>query len=108
MASGLGHRQENSSAWNDSVTEAALNNSNGTSRPIARLRAQTSSSLLIPMDAFGPADASGARHAVATVRTYHAAFPEWQSPIHVTVRASRGSFDVVGVERSAMQPLVKE
>jgi hypothetical protein len=53
------------------------------------------------MDALGPADASGSRYAVATIRTHHAAFPEWQAPIVVTVRERRGSFDVVGIERPA-------
>ena len=57
--------------------------------------------LAIPMDALGPADASGSRYAVATIRTHHAAFPEWQAPIVVTVRERRGSFDVVGIERPA-------
>jgi hypothetical protein len=60
------------------------------------------------MDGFGPADVSGARYSVATIRTHHAGFPDWASPISVTVRASRGSFDVVGVERTAAPPPVKE
>jgi hypothetical protein len=90
------------------VAWAAFDNNTGTSRDIALVHTQTTSSLLIPMDAFGPADASGARYTVATIRTQHGAFPEWQSPIRVTLRASRGSFDVAGVERMVPQPLVKE
>ena len=38
---------------------------------------------------------------VATIRTHHAAFPEWQAPIVVTVRERKGSLDVVGIERPA-------
>ena len=79
----------------------------GTTRAIARQDAVASTSLLMPMDVFGPADAQGARYAVATIRTHHAAFPEWQAPVTVTIRASRTSgktFDVVGIERSASQP----
>jgi hypothetical protein len=90
------------------VAWAAFDNNTGSGREIVRLHTQTTSSLLIPMDAFGPADAFGARYAVATIRTQHGAFPEWQSPIRVTLRASRGSFDVVGVERSTTQPHVKD
>jgi hypothetical protein len=44
------------------------------------------------MDAFGQ-PMRPVRDAVATIRTHHAGFPDWQSPITVTMRASRGSFD---------------
>lgn len=88
------------------VEWAALNNMAGTTA-IAWQDAVASRSLLIPMDAFGPAYAQGARCAVATIRTHHAAFPESQPPVTVTIRAYRTSgrtFDVVGIERSASQP----
>ena len=39
------------------------------------------------------------RYAVAIIRTHHATFREWQAPIMVTLRARRGTIDVVGIER---------
>ncbi|HEY7190560.1 MAG TPA: hypothetical protein VH436_28610 [Vicinamibacterales bacterium] len=78
---------------------ASLDNSAGVTHVLARQQGLEPSAFVIPLDAFGPADVSGARFAVATIRTHHAGYPDWQSPITVTVRASRGSFDVAGVER---------
>jgi hypothetical protein len=46
---------------------------------------------------------AGSRYAVATIRTYHAAFPDWQASLTVTIRERRGSVEVVGIERPAGQ-----
>lgn len=59
------------------------------SEPVAR----------IPSAAFGPADASGARYAMATIRTLNAAYPQWARPVRVTVRDRDGVVDVVGIDR---------
>ncbi|HUQ87264.1 MAG TPA: hypothetical protein VM096_06875 [Vicinamibacterales bacterium] len=54
----------------------------------------------IPTSEFGPADPSGARYIVATIRTVNAAFPQWSSPVKVTLRQRNGAVDIVGIERS--------
>ena len=59
------------------------------SEPVAR----------VPLSAFGPADASGARYVVATIRTINPAFPQWLKAIKVTLRDRNGVIDVVGVDR---------
>ena len=50
--------------------------------------------------AFGPADPSGARYVVATIRTVNAAFPQWKAPVKVTLRDRGGVIDIVGIDRS--------
>jgi hypothetical protein len=59
------------------------------SEPVAR----------VPLSAFGPADSSGARYVVATIRTLNPAFPQWLKPVKVTLRDRNGVIDVVGIER---------
>jgi hypothetical protein len=53
----------------------------------------------IPDQAWGPADRTGFRYAVVSIRTVHPAFPHWNQAIRVTVRDRSGSIDVVGIER---------
>ena len=59
--------------------------------------------LAVPNGAWGPADASGHRYAIASIRSTHPDFPHWASPVHVTVRNRNGSVDVVGIERPTGQ-----
>jgi hypothetical protein len=86
------------------VTWSTLNNSTGAIHEVSMRRALTSTRIALPMAAFGPADASGSRYAVAIIRTHHSRFPGWQVPITVTVRARLGRYDVVGIDRVAGQP----
>jgi hypothetical protein len=81
------------------VAWSSLDNVTGSTHDIASHRALAWPSLMIPTGALGPKDPSGSRYAVATIRTHHAAFPEWQTPMVVTVRERRGTIDVVGIER---------
>jgi hypothetical protein len=60
------------------------------SEPVAR----------VPVSAFGPADPSGARYLVATIRTVNPAFPQWMKPVKVTLRDRDGVIDIVGIDRS--------
>ena len=53
----------------------------------------------IPLDAWGPADASGIRYAVGHVATDAPGFVHWAQPVRVTVRNRGGILDVVGIER---------
>ena len=53
----------------------------------------------VPLSAFGPADSSGARYVVATIRTINPAFPQWLKPVKVTLRDRDGVIDVVGIDR---------
>ena len=53
----------------------------------------------IPEGAFGEPDGSGARYAIATIRTLNTAFPQWAAPVRVTVRNRGGVIDVVGIDR---------
>src|SRR4029453_9452968 len=59
------------------------------SEPVAR----------VPVEAFGAADPSGARYAVATIRTVNPAFPQWMKPVKVTLRDRDGVIDIVGIDR---------
>jgi hypothetical protein len=66
------------------------------SEPVAR----------IPSSAFGPADASGARYAIATIRTMNADYPQWRRPVRITIRDRHGVLDIVGIDRrSSTAPL---
>ncbi len=57
--------------------------------------------IAIPGAAWGPRDEAGSRYAVASIATVHANFPQWASPVLVTVRERNGAVDVVGIERPA-------
>jgi hypothetical protein len=54
---------------------------------------------VVPAAAWGPADDTGARYAVAAIRTEHATFPAWNRPVEVTLRNRGGAIDVVGIAR---------
>ena len=83
------------------VAWSALDNMTGATREVLNHQTLTWPSLAIPMEALGPADASGSRYAVAIIRTHHTAFPEWQAPVVVTVLQRQGTIDVVGIERAS-------
>jgi hypothetical protein len=53
----------------------------------------------VPAAAWGPQDDTGARYAVAFIRTEHTAFPSWNRPVEVTLRDRSGVVDVVGIAR---------
>jgi hypothetical protein len=55
----------------------------------------------VPAAAWGAADDSGARYAVAAIRTEHPAYPAWNRPVVVTLRDRAGVVDVVGIVRPA-------
>jgi hypothetical protein len=55
----------------------------------------------VPAAAWGPVDETGARYAVAAIRTEHATFPSWNRPVEVTLRDRGGVVDVVGIVRPA-------
>jgi hypothetical protein len=57
--------------------------------------------VMVPAAAWGPTDDSGARYAVAAIRTEHATFPAWNRPVEVTLRDRGGVIDVVGIVRPA-------
>ena len=53
----------------------------------------------VPAAAWGRTDDTGARYAVAAIRTEHATFPSWNRPVEVTLRDRGGVVDVVGIAR---------
>ena len=59
--------------------------------------------VMVPQNVWGPADETGARYAVAAIRTVQASYPNWANPIHVTLRERNGAVDVVGIDREAGQ-----
>jgi hypothetical protein len=61
------------------------------SEPVAR----------IPLSEFGPADPSGARYTIATIRTVNPAYPQWRGAVRVTLRQRGATIDVVGIDRGA-------
>jgi hypothetical protein len=82
------------------VAWLALDNVTGATRAVGNDET-TDMRAAVPAAAWGPADTAGYRYAVAVVRTTHRDFPQWEQPVHVTLRDRRGVLDVVGVERPA-------
>ena len=78
----------------------AFDNTTGLAHPVGEERALDQPRVAIPDAAWGPADASGGRYAIASVSTIDAAHPSWTSPVVVTVRDRRHVLDVVGIERA--------
>jgi len=79
----------------------ALDNLARTARAVGDEEALDRMCALVPAAAWGPADDSGARYAVAAIRTEHAGFPAWNRPVEVTLRDRGGVIDVVGIARPA-------
>ena len=72
----------------------------GVERPVTDVEEYSEPVSWVPTTAFGPADPSGARYIVATIRTMNAAFPQWKAPVKVTLRDRDGVIDIVGIDRS--------
>jgi hypothetical protein len=79
----------------------ALDNLARTARPVGDEVALDGTCAMVPAAAWGPTDDSGARYAVAAIRTEHATFPAWNRPVEVTLRDRGGVIDVVGIARPA-------
>ncbi|HEV8393646.1 MAG TPA: hypothetical protein VGQ37_05195 [Vicinamibacterales bacterium] len=79
----------------------ALDNLARTARPVGDEMALDGMCVMVPAAAWGPTDDSGARYAVAAIRTEHATFPAWNRPVEVTLRDRGGVIDVVGIVRPA-------
>jgi len=77
----------------------ALDNAAGMERPVGGETEIHSARLWIPESAWGAPDADGSRYSVTSIKTLHAAYPQWASPVRVTVRQRSGVVDVVGIER---------
>jgi len=81
------------------VRWSALDNLARTAKPVGDEVALDRTCALVPAEAWGPTDDTGARYAVAAIRTEHATFPAWNRPVEVTLRERGGVIDVVGVAR---------
>ena len=79
----------------------ALDNVKGIETSVGGDIALATARITIPGSAWGPRDEAGSRYAVASIATVHANFPQWASPVLVTVRERNGAVDVVGIERPA-------
>jgi hypothetical protein len=79
----------------------ALDNTTGTERAVGEELDINDPRLAIPDAAWGPADDAAFRYAIVSIKTVHAGYPNWTSPVLVTVRERGGTIDVVGIERSA-------
>jgi len=79
----------------------ALDNTAGTERAAGDELASNAPRLAIPDEAWGPADASGFRYAIASIKTVQPDHKDWLAPVLVTVRDRHGELDIVGIERSA-------
>src|SRR5262245_33738867 len=77
----------------------ALDNAAGVERRIGDEAAINTARLSIPDAAWGPLDTDGSRYSVASIRTLHAGYPNWASPVRVTLRERGGGIEVVGIER---------
>jgi hypothetical protein len=81
------------------VRWSALDNLARTAKPVGDEVALDRTCALVPAEAWGPTDDTGARYAVAAIRTEHATFPAWNRPVEVTLRERGGVIDVVGIAR---------
>jgi hypothetical protein len=79
---------------------STFDNITGVETPATEVEEYSEPVSRIPVSAFGPADRSGARYIVATIRTVNPAYPQWLKPIKVTLRDRGGVVDVVGIDRS--------
>ena len=79
----------------------ALDNLARTAKPVGDEVALDRTCAFVPTEAWGPTDDTGARYAVAAIRTEHASFPAWNRPVEVTLRDRGGVIDVVGIVRPA-------
>jgi hypothetical protein len=77
----------------------ALDNLARNARPVGDEEALDGMRAMVPAAAWGPMDDTGARYAVAAIRTEHATFPAWSRPVEVTLRDRGGVIDVVGIVR---------
>jgi hypothetical protein len=77
----------------------ALDNRTGSETAIGREIDANGPSVAIPDGVWGPADAAGSRYTIAAIATIHPRFPNWTSPVLVTLRNLNGRIEVVGVER---------
>jgi hypothetical protein len=68
-------------------------------QPIGAAVELADSRVAIPNAAWGPADDTGFRDAIVSISNVHPGFPNWTSPVLVTLREKRGAAEVVGVER---------
>ena len=76
----------------------ALDNASGQDQPIGIAVELAASRMAIPAAAWGPADDTGFRYAVASISRIHPDFPNWTSPVLVTLRERGGAAEVVGIE----------
>ena len=83
------------------TTWSAFDNGTGTETIVVEPEIYSEPVSRVPEPAFGPVDSSGARYAVATIRTLDAAYPSWARPVRVTVRNRAGVLDIVGIDRSS-------
>ena len=86
----------------------ALDNLSGRERSIGPEFDHAEPRMAIPDAAWGPADDSGFRYAIASIRTIHSGFPNWISPVRVTVRDRRGDLQIVGVERPTIDEVIHQ
>jgi hypothetical protein len=77
----------------------ALDNQTGTETAVGGQIEAAGPSVTIPEGVWGPADDAGFRYAIAAIATVHPQFPNWTSPVLVTVRDGNGRIEVVGIER---------
>ena len=78
---------------------STFDNMTGVETPVTDVEEYSEPVARVPVSEFGPADPSGARYVVATIRTINPAFPQWLKPVKVTLRDRGGVIDVVGIDR---------
>lgn len=78
---------------------SSLDNMSGLELMVGDTTTVTEPAIRIGAEAWGPADVSGHRYAIVTIRTLQDAAPQWAQPIKVTVRSSGDRVDVVGIAR---------
>jgi hypothetical protein len=70
-----------------------------TKQPIGAAVELADSRVAIPNAARGPADDTGLCDAIASISNVIPDFPNWTSPVLVTLREKRGAAEGVGIER---------
>ena len=61
----------------------------------------------IPPGVWGPEDEFGLRYAVVSIATSHPQYTHWVSPVAVTIRNRGGALEIVGIDRPADMPAIR-
>lgn len=86
------------------VRWSSFDNRAGTATAVGDEASISEGRVAVPSAAWGPADESGFRYAVASIATVAQGYAHWAQPVVVTIRDRSGALDVVGIDRLPTAP----